>query len=192
MRVSQVFSAAALAACVVTVVPASARAQFSLGLGGGLTFPLSTLKDTYTTGYNVLADVGIHIPTTPVGIRIDGMFNQLPNQDAARFNGASFHEQIWTANANLVVGLVPGGPVVPYLIGGVGYYNSNFHLGTSNNTISTEGSTHANDFGVNGGGGLRVNFGGIGLFAEARYHYVFDGSAHVQMIPVTVGIRFGG
>lgn len=191
MRVLNVLPAAALAVCVSTLAPSAARAQVSLSLGGGPTFPLSALNNTFTTGYNVMAGLGVHIPGSPVGIRLDGMFNQLPDRTEL-FSGDSFHIQIWTANANLVASLVPGGPVVPYLIGGVGFYNSSFHLGTSNNTISTQGSTHDNNIGLNGGGGVRVNFGGIGIFGEARYHYIFTSGNHIQMIPITFGVRFGG
>jgi opacity protein-like surface antigen len=191
MRVLNVLPAAALAVCVSTFAPTTAHAQVSLAMGGGPTFPISALNNTYTTGYNVMAGLGVHIPTSPFGIRLDGMFNQLPDKTEL-FGGKSFHAQIWTANANLVASLLPGGPVVPYLIGGVGFYNSSFHLGTSNNTISTEGSTHDNDVGLNGGGGVRVNFGGIGIFGEARYHYIFTSGTHVQMIPITFGVRFGG
>jgi hypothetical protein len=191
MRAFIVLPAAALAVGMSALAPSAARGQVSLGLGGGVTLPLSALNNTYTTGYNVMADLGVHIPTTPLAIRLDGMFNQLPNRPED-FGGTSFHTQIWTANANLVVNLLRGTPVVPYLIAGAGFYNSSFHLGTSNNTISTEGSTHDNDLGVNGGGGLRLNFGGIGLFAEARYHYIFTSGTHIQMVPITGGIRFGG
>ena len=100
MRLSHVFPAAALAAlCVSTFAPATARAQVSLSLGGGPTFPISNLNDTYSTGYNVMAALGVHIPTSPFGIRLDGMFNQLPDRPDL-FGGTSFHRQIWTANAN--------------------------------------------------------------------------------------------
>jgi hypothetical protein len=57
--------------------------------------------------------------------------------------------------------------------------------------IST-GNTHANDFGLNGGAGLRVGLGGIGLFVEARYHYIFEGSHNYEMVPISAGVRFGG
>jgi hypothetical protein len=60
------------------------------------------------------------------------------------------------------------------------------------NGASSSGNTHANDFGLNGGGGIKVGFGPIGIFAEARYHYIFDGSHNYEMVPITAGIRFGG
>ena len=169
MRIFSVLSAAALAASVSAIAPAMAHSQVYLGLGGGATFPVSNLSNTHSTGYNVLADLGVHIPTTPLGVRVDGMFNQLPGKDGIG------NAQIWTANANLVVSLVPG-PVSPYLIGGGGYYNGSVHVFAGSNGVVSTGSTHANDFGLNGGAGLRASLGAIGLFVEARYHYIFEGA----------------
>ena len=94
------------------------------GWVAGPSIPVSNLSDNHSTGYNVLASLGAHIPTTPVGVRVDGMFNQLPGKPDVG------NAQIWTANANLVVSLVPG-PVSPYLIGGGGYYNGDYHVFTT-------------------------------------------------------------
>jgi opacity protein-like surface antigen len=186
MRVLPVLTAAAFAVSASAFAPSTAHSQVYLGLGGGATFPVSNLGDNHSTGYNVLADLGVHIPTTPIGVRVDGMFNQLPGKDGVG------SEQIWTTNANLVVSLAHGSPVSPYLIGGGGYYNGSVHVFAGSGGLTTSGSTHANDFGLNGGGGIRVGVGGIGLFAEARYHYIFDGSHHFEMVPITAGVRFGG
>jgi Outer membrane protein beta-barrel domain len=185
MRVSHVLSAAVVAVIVSTFAPAAAQSQVYLGLGGGVTFPVSNLSDNHGTGYNVLADLGVHIPTTPLGVRFDGMFNQIPGSQGV---GSL---QIWTANANLVVSLAHG-PVVPYLIGGGGYYNGSVHLFAGSDGVATSGNTHANDFGLNGGGGVKVGLGPVGLFVEARYHYIFDGSHNYEMVPITAGVRFGG
>jgi opacity protein-like surface antigen len=187
MRVSHVLSAAVLAATVSTFAPAAAQSQVYLGLGGGGTIPVSNLSDAHSTGYNVLASLGAHIPASPFGVRVDGMFNQLPGKPGI---GAA---QIWAANANLVVSLVPG-PISPYLIGGGGYYNGQYHVfATSGGGLSSSGDLHENDFGLNGGAGIRVGLGsGIGLFAEARYHYIFAGSHNYEMVPISGGVRFGG
>jgi outer membrane protein with beta-barrel domain len=187
MRVLPLLSAAALAVSVSALAPSTARGQVYLGLGGGASVPVSNLSNNHSSGYNVLASLGAQIPTTPVGVRVDGMFDQLPG------NPGIGNAQIWTANANLVVSLVPGGPVTPYLIGGPGYYNGDYHVfTTSGGTLLATGNTHANNFGLNGGGGVRVGLGGIGLFAEVRYHYIFAGAHNYEMVPISAGVRFGG
>jgi opacity protein-like surface antigen len=191
MRVSHILSAAACAAAVCTFAPATARSQVYLGLGGGASFPISDLSNSFNTGYNILADLGAHIPLTPLGVRIDGMFNQLPGKPDLD-GGGSFNAQIWTANANLTASLIPGSPITPYLIAGMGYYNTSYHISASGTTVIASGSTHDNDFGLNGGAGIKAGLGGIGLFAEARYHNIFTSGTHIQMIPISAGVRFGG
>lgn len=181
MRLSRALGAPALGAALILGLPASARAQISFGLGGGLTSPTSRLSDGYKSGYNVLATLGISV------LRVDAMFNQL--EDKADPSG---HTQIWTLNANLVGNLLPSSsPVVPYVIAGAGYYNDQYRVTVSGSTIAGSGSVTYHDFGLNGGAGVRLNLAGIGLFAEARYHYVFQKRFHSQFIPMTVGITFG-
>jgi hypothetical protein len=164
-----------------------ARAQITLGLGGGATFPTGSLNSVYSTGWNALANLGVHFPAFPVGLRGDLMFNQLPLKSSF---GTSAHIQIWTANANVVVS-APG-PVSPYLIGGVGYYNDRYRVNLSGSTVVARGSTTSNDLGINGGGGLDLKLPGtgIGLFAEVRYHYIFVGSNHITFVPITAGVTF--
>jgi len=164
-----------------------ARAQITLGLGGGATIPVGDLSSAYTTGWNALANLGVHFGATPLGVRGDLMFNQLPVKSSF---GTSAHIQIWTANANMVVS-APG-PVSPYLIGGVGYYNDHYKVALGGTTVVATGSTTSNDLGINGGGGLNLKLPGtgIGFFAEVRYHYVFVGSNHITFLPLTAGVTF--
>ena len=44
--------------------------------------------------------------------------------------------------------------------------------------------------GLNGGAGIDIPLSGIGAFVEARYHTVFRDGENLNMLPVTVGIRF--
>lgn len=164
-----------------------ARAQITLGLGGGATIPVGDLSSAYSTGWNALANLGVHFGATPLGVRGDLMFNQLPIKSGL---GTSGNTQIWTANANLV--LSAPGRVSPYLIGGVGYYNDHYRVAIGGTTVVATGSTTSNDLGINGGGGLNFKLPGtgIGLFAEVRYHYVFVGSSHVTFLPITAGVTF--
>ena len=169
--------------------PSGARAQVSLGVGGGATFPVSDLSNADKTGYNILATLGFRIPEFPLGLRVDGMFNQMKSKFADVSN-----TQIWTVNADLQANLVtvPHAPVVPYMVAGIGYYNSRYRVSTSGTDFVGSGNAHANDFGLNGGLGVRFGLGNSSLFVEGRYHYVFTSGTHLQMIPITVGINFGG
>ena len=187
MRATMVIPSVILALGAVAA-PSVAHAQVGLGVGGGVTIPVSSLSNVNKTGYNVLADLSIRSPDSPLGFRIDGMFNSLPTKvtDARTL-------QVWTVNANLVANLtsVPHAPVTPYLIAGVGYYNDKYRVRTSGSTVVASGNTSDNDFGINGGLGLRIALGKSSLFGEARYHYVFTPGQRMEMIPITIGINFG-
>lgn len=187
MRVTMVLPGVLLA-IGAAVAPSAARAQVGLGVGGGVTIPVSSLSDVNKTGYNVLADLSFRTPTSPLGFRLDGMFNSLPTKvtDARTL-------QVWTVNANLVANLsnTPHEPVTPYLIAGIGWYNNRYRVRTSGTTVVASGNTSDNDFGLNGGLGLRIALGKSSLFGEARYHYVFTPGQRMEMIPITIGINFG-
>ena len=80
MSVRHTMKIAALAAACISMPLTSARAQLTFSLGGGTTLPVSDLKNAYTNGYNVLASLGIGVPFAPIGLRVDGMFNQMQHQ----------------------------------------------------------------------------------------------------------------
>ena len=172
-----------------------ARAQASLGFGGGVTYPVGDFHTAYTSGYNLLTTIDLHAPGVPLGFRVDGMYNRFGGNGQV-FGSAAPHSQIWAITGNLVVNLVhtPGDLVVPYFIGGAGYYNSSFEnfLRGSTVTIPGVGSTHTADFGINGGVGVRFDVGTLRLFVEGRYHNVLGGHSPVRLIPLTVGVTFGG
>ena len=77
----------------------------------------------------------------------------------------------------------------PYLIGGLGYYNTKFDL----DNVDSE-----SDFGFNVGIGMKFNLSGFGTFAEIRYHTIFSGNdddagvdiGNTNFIPLTFGIMF--
>jgi outer membrane protein with beta-barrel domain len=174
-------SATVLAASIL--VSGAAGAQASLGLGGGPTIPVGDFKTSYSTGYNVLTTLDVHAPHVPLRLRFDGMFNHLSGR-TSQFGTVVGRSQVWTVNANLVADfrVAPGMPLVPYLIGGLGYYNAN---------VGVSGTGRGGDFGVNGGAGLRVPLAGLALFGEARYHHVYTPGTRLDMVPISVGVMLG-
>jgi len=186
MSIRRTLQAAALAAACFGLPLSAAHAQLTFSAGGGATWPLSTLGNSYKTGYNVLASLGIGIPEWPVNLRVDGMFNQ--NQSQAGANAGTL--QMWTLNANVVWNIVQGKGVTPYLIGGVGYYNDSYHVSVNGSSFAGGGNIHNNAFGINGGAGFRFGISSLSLFVESRYHYAFQSAFNAQFIPVTVGITF--
>ena len=97
-------------------------------------------------------------------------------------NGGNGNTRVVDGIANGVLRF-PGQVVRPYLIAGVGAYN----VGGEVADVSLDSETNV---GLNGGAGIDIPLSGIGAFVEARYHTVFRDGENLNMLPVTVGIRF--
>jgi opacity protein-like surface antigen len=161
-----------------------AQNPMSFGIAAGATFPTGNALEGANTGFHGMVTLGMTPALVPFGVRIDGMYNSIGFDDAEDFTGAS--AQILGANLNGVFSM-PGMMVTsPYLIGGVGFYNTKFK--------SDEGDSEGeSDFGLNIGIGAKFSLSGFGTFAEVRYHNIFNGSDGVDnmaFIPLTFGIMF--
>lgn len=169
-------SALALSAAVASTAAAQARPQLSVG--GGVTLPTGDLGDGTDAGWHGQVSLGYRPPLYPVGFRIDGAYHDL----GASGGGADFRAISVTGN---VVAEAPGLVVRPYLIGGVGLYNT-----------KVSGLDGRNSVGVNGGLGLRFRLMEFDAFVEGRYHAALDaiGSGDderaAQYVPITFGVSF--
>jgi Outer membrane protein beta-barrel domain len=170
-------------------VASAQGAEFSLG--GGASVPLSNFGDVAKTGYHGLVGVSFAPSSFPLGIQIDGQYHRL-KQDAIVGNRTN---QIIMGTGNLIYKFKTSedSKFRPYLIAGAGIYN--FKLVSGDNVagpgVGNTGNT-ATDFGLNGGAGFDIKAGGVGFFAEGRFHDVFTDGPNAKFIPITVGIRLGG
>ena len=184
------FSKVVAALTVGTLLAApSLRAQGAeFALGGGIGFPTGTFDDAVKVGWHGLAAISFVPNQWPVGIQIDGQYQQY------KLDGSSsLKDRFIMGTANIVFKFKTseGTAFRPYLIGGGGVYNfkttGTNDLGT---IVSTDNST--TKFGLNAGVGFDFKAGGAGLFIESRFHDVFTSGEDLKFIPITVGIRFGG
>ena len=120
--------------------------------------------------------LGFHSAGSPVGLRVDGMYNSMSPKDGIQLPDI----KISSANANLVYAL-PGTGIMPYLIGGAGVYGVKFD--ETNRKTETK-------LGLNGGIGAAFPLSGFNTFVEARLHHVFNDPNARDFIPVTFGISF--
>jgi len=169
------------ATAAVATLSSNASAQsakaISLGISAGATIPVGDLGDAFSTGYNGTLSLGFQSVGSPIGIRIDGMYNRLSSRDDLVVELPDI--EIIGANANLVYAL-PGVGIRPYLIGGGGIYGLK--------QLDVPGAERETDFGVNGGIGAAFPLSGFTTFLEARFHHVFTDVSATQFIPVTFGI----
>ncbi len=168
----------ALAATVAAASSASAQSTkpISLGISAGAAIPISDLANDYSTGYNGTVSLGFNSYGSPLGFRIDGMYNSLSAKSDVNLPDV----KISSANANLVYAL-PGTGIRPYLIGGAGIYGLKSDF---------DGSSTITKLGLNGGIGASFPLSGFNTFVEARLHHVFSDNVATQFIPVTFGISF--
>ncbi|HLV25622.1 MAG TPA: outer membrane beta-barrel protein [Gemmatimonadales bacterium] len=150
-----------------------------LGVAIGANVPTSTLDETHDVGYHGAVSIEMRRPGSIVGFRPEVAWYQFGGE------GSLGDLRSLAATANLTLAL-PGTSVHPYLIGGVGYYNT-----------KVEDVDSDDSFGLNAGVGLNFLLAGrTSAYIEARMHHVVDGiqrggdDRNAQFIPISFGIRF--
>ena len=173
-------SALAILSVAVPAV-ATAQASTSFGVAAGASVPVGNFSDAVNTGYHAMAMLNISAPLSPVGFRVDGMFNEFNLK-----GGGSDKDRVYAITGNVVLNTGSAVVASPYLIGGGGWYHNSL---TFNDPLFGSGSSTDNQFGFNLGAGLRIPLTGFSAFIEARYHKK-RGNSSVQFIPTTFGINF--
>lgn len=169
--------ALAAVAVAMAVSATSAQAQIGFSIGAGPSFAIGDFGDGLDMGYHAKVGASFSIPLLPIGLQAEGMWNRW---DVSEAEDAKIQSLSGTINA--VINLPTPG-ITPYIIGGVGYYNTKLDV------EGAEGGD-SNDIGVNVGGGVRLGLPGLGVFAEARLHNIFtEGEGSTRFVPVTIGIR---
>jgi opacity protein-like surface antigen len=183
---------ATLTALALSAPASSAQSAkaISLGISGGAAIPAGDFGEDYTTGYNGTVSLMFKSIGSPIGLRVDGMYNKMSVKDDRVIGVPGFGvvdaAVITGANANLVYSL-PGTGITPYLIGGAGIYGLKLDVDDGDDPDSDS------KFGLNGGIGASFPLSGFNTFIEARFHHIFTenalgNSAPTQFIPVTFGI----
>lgn len=173
--------------CLVTSLalsrPALAQKTYALGLGGGASIPVGRLSRTQNTGYNGIVALAIGVAELPIGVRFDGIYATLLNNNASAGSGTSSDLRIIGALGNLIFAF-SGTSAKPYVVVGGGLYNLK---------ADVPGAKSDNYFGLNAGLGATLGIGPFATFVESRYHSISrsvakGGMAH--FVPITVGFMF--
>ena len=171
-------AAALVLATTVGASAAQAQSLIKLGIAAGAAMPASTTADAAKFGYNGTITLSVKAPLVPVGLRLDGMFNQLQGKESALLGAPKLN--VSGVNANVTFNLLPLPLASVYAIGGAGYYRS-----------EVDGVEPQSDMGFNGGVGARIGIGRFQPFVEARYHRVNTGNdTKLEFVPVTLGFMF--
>ena len=186
-----IVAAALFAAASASPVQAQSASPVHFGLAAGGTVPTGDLADIEKFGYHVTGIGEISPIASPIGVRLDLMYNALTGKDVDIF-GKAPDLGLVTANLNGVFNLGAGSMsgVRPYVIGGVGLYNYKVTDFVDDGDIVTTNTSRETKFGLNGGIGFRFDLSGFSTFVEARFHNVFVDEANIQFIPISFGIMF--
>lgn len=183
---------------------------FYVGLQGGANFPQNEIHDYYKTGYGAGAQIGWDPTSSPIGLRVNAMWNRLQGRDllnqtvnGVRYNAtapdADLYSAFGDAKLRLPFGRFLGATSGLYAVGGGGvtYFRNYTRFasttgtpsnGSVTNTFNAEDKTN---FALNGGGGFSFGVGPASLFIEGRYVRVFTGNGRdTDYVPVTLGITF--
>lgn len=174
-----------LVGALVTMSSAAlGQKSYALGLGGGAAIPVGKLRDIQKTGYNAMITLAIGVSDLPIGVRFDGIYNNLSHNEATTSGGtASSDLRVAAVLANLVYAFA-GTSAKAYILAGGGLYNSK---------ADVAGAKSQNNFGVNAGLGVTFGFGPFATFLESRYHSVSRSESKggvYQFVPITLGVMF--
>jgi opacity protein-like surface antigen len=185
---SSLRTALGCAGLALALTAAPATAQVSFGLAGGATTPSGSLNDRQNLGYNGLATLQLGLPMLPFQVRADLQYNGFGGKNFGNAVTNAFNQadtRVISGSLNGVLNLLPG-PIKPYVIGGVGYYDTQL-----------QGTESTRKVGYNYGGGVKFGLTGASLFVEARMHQINDATFSVggarttaKFIPITIGVMF--
>jgi hypothetical protein len=162
--------------------PVLGQKTYALAVGGGAAIPVGKVSSTQKTGYNGIIALAIGVAELPIGIRLDGIYNNIPSRVAAG-GPSSADLRVIGALGNLIFAF-SGTNAKPYAIVGGGLYNTR---------VDTTGAKSENYFGVNAGLGATFGVGPFAIFLESRYHSITRKVAKggvLQFVPVTIGLMF--
>lgn len=171
--------AGAALALTLASSPAEAQRASNFGVSAGATLTSGDFNSEAKTGFNLGASLGFVSPMFPVGFRLDGTWHQFelePHGTPVVHEGENYRMLSLTGNALLAL---PVTGLSPYLLGGVGVFNTN-HA-----DFEAE-----NNFGYNLGGGVRFALTGFNTYAEARWTRVNTNIGNVTVVPIVFGIMF--
>ncbi len=182
-RSLRILGLAALVAAPTFVSAQTAR-PIGFGVSGGLSLPTGDLGDGADAGYNITGHVMLRPASfTNLSFRGDVSFDRFGVKNVSDANTRFLG---FTGNAIYSFPQANPGVVRPYVIGGVGAYNSKVNV----NFGSVSSSATSTDVGVQGGGGINFQLSGFSTFVEAKFVNVFGDGSSANFIPITFGVKF--
>lgn len=183
---------ALLGARPASALPGEAGRMVQLGIGGGVSLPVSHAKDALKDGWHVRGIVEVKPPMFPLGLRGALGYQKFDLDHAPA--GTQGTGNILSGLGGITIGMSLG-PIRPYVTASLGA----FRVETKVDSTGAETSAHETKFGIDGGAGIQFKLASMHGFLEARVENVytdqgFDTSIleknSTRIIPVTFGLMF--
>lgn len=151
----------------------------TLGVSGGVSLPNGDYTEGLESGYTLAGHLYLK-PGTFTSLRFRGDVS-FDKWNAEAENAGSFRSLGFVVNAMYEFPTASTSIVRPYLLGGLGAFNTE---------ASDADSDSDTNLGLQVGGGLNFALSGFTTFAEAKFVNVFTDGSSLRYIPITFGVRF--
>lgn len=169
---------------VATVSAQTPGGRASFHVGGGLVLPTGDFGDAFKTGWQAMGGVDFGLSGIPFMLRVDALYGQNNvDEDATGFTDVKAKFFGGMAGGQFIIGSGPS-PVKPYILAEIGVVNFK--------VSGPGGSVSESKFAFAPGAGLQFGLGSMNAFVEAKYLSIQTSSSSTNMIPILVGLRFGG
>lgn len=184
-----------VAFCLVLASPAAALPggpdkMVQIGIGGGVSLPVSHAKDALKEGFHVRGILEVKPPVFPLGLRGALGYQKFDLEHAPA--GTEGTGNILSGLGGITIGMSLG-PIRPYVTASLGA----FRIETKVDSTGTETSTHETKFGIDGGAGIQFKLFSLKGFIEARVENVYTDQGFdttlleknsTRIVPVTFGL----
>lgn len=159
IRAGILASTVAIAILATSPDAAAAQVPIRVGLGGGITMPVGDIAKTSDSGINLVASASFDPARLPFGFEAAASYHNF-----APKKGAGDNSFIMAVTGGITIPIA-GTVGEPYLMGGIGYYNTQG---------PTTGATDAErDIGGYGGIGIRFRTDKMQFHVKAAFHEIF-------------------
>lgn len=178
----------ALGLVAALAAPAALSAQtsekpVSIGVSGGLSLPTGDFGEGLNSGYNVTGHVYFKPASLQsIRLRADVSFDRFSVDGL----DANFRTLGLVGNAIYDFPTASSSMIKPYLVGGLGLFNSKY----SQSIGEIEGSSSDSNLGIQAGAGVAFQLSGFSTFAEARLVNIFSDNTSTRYVPIVFGVRF--
>jgi len=171
---------------------ADATPTWHLGIGGGMSMPLTDAKTALENGFNGQVYLA-WLPRSPLGIRLTANVDRHVLREPTVGQEPPATGTLIGGFGGITIG-ASAGTVRPYLTLGAGA----FDILIERNNVRTQ----TIKFGVDAGAGLRLHVGSVAVFCEGRLQNMFNPPRVVpesprplqqmeaQIVPITFGLQF--